>query len=759
MKRFSLYFVGPALLVGVAAWLPARQAQPAYAKSVKPILEKYCISCHRGSTAPGGFDFSALKSEADATRFPGMWGRVQSAIVEKRMPPEGMPRPSAQEAASISKWIRASFQPGECDVKEPGRVTLRRLNRAEYNNTVRDLTGLDISPADDFPSDDVGDGFDNIGDVLSLSPLLAEKYLDAAEKILSKAIRLTPPRTTKVDLDAIRPKNDAAQLEGFLGFYTNNEASTLYNVVTPGEYRIRVSAWATQSGTEPAKLSFLVNGKPVNTVAVNATRQNPGAYEVPVRLASGNQSLGVAFPNDHYDPNAADQNRRDRNLYIVSIEIIAPPDDAQRTEFQRRYIPTVPAESLQAQAAAQAIEAFATQAYRRPVTKAEVARILKVYEAGRRDGSPYERGIQLAFTACLVSPNFLFRAELDNPKVKVRNLTGPELANRLSYFLWSSMPDAELMAAAKLGLNTDAALKKETRRLMSSPKIRALTENFAGQWLQLRILKDLSRDSEQFPDFSSALRDAMIEETSRFFADVVANDRSVVRFLDADYTYVNDALAKLYGVSGVEGSQFRKVSLKGTGRAGLLTQASILTVTSNPTRTSPVKRGKWVMEEILGSPPPPPPPGVGNLPEEREAITGKTVRQRMAQHRTDPSCAVCHTKMDAYGLAFENYDAIGKWRTTDEGQAIEASGALSATVKFKNLTELRTILLKDKDRFVRSLTEKLMTYALGRGLTPADTCAIDAIVTSARANEYKFSSLVFGIVASEPFRKRQGVAP
>jgi len=553
------------------------------------------------------------------------------------MPPEDSRRPKDEEYDAVGAWLAATLGPADrAGPPDPGRVTIRRLNRAEYSNTIRDLLGVEFNAAADFPSDDVGYGFDNIGDVLTLPPLLLEKYLAAAEQIAAKAIAADKPGDKLAD-----------------------------------------------------------------------------------------------HPESH------------RRIFFVAPGGKSSPEEA----------------------AEQILRRLATRAYRRPVSDQELARLLKLVAAARAQNDGFEAGIQLALEAILVSPHFLFRVELDpepNGVGRIRTLNEYELASRLSYFLWSSMPDDELFELAARG-KLHENLDRQVRRMLGDPRSKALVENFAGQWLQLRNLDRAAPDKSQFPAFDDDLRRAMRTESEMFFETIVREDRSVLELLDADFTFVNARLARHYGLDGVEGDRFRRVSLPAGGgqdalhaRGGVLTQAAILTVTSNPARTSPVKRGKWVLDNILGTPPPDPPPSVPRLQDDAKAVAAGTVRQRMEQHRKDPDCAVCHKEMDALGFALENFDAVGAWRTKDGNFPIDAAAQLPDGRSFNGPRELKAVLRGSKEQFARCLTEKLLTYAVGRGVEPYDRPAVEGIVSAAKAGDYKFSTLVLGIVHSDPFQKRRG---
>jgi mono/diheme cytochrome c family protein len=620
MMRLWIRLCSLATLVGLcwpALTLAAPTAKPDFAKDIKPLIQQYCSRCHGERRPRGGVILTAFTDDASVLRKRSVWQAVADNLKSGDMPPPNRPRPNADEIARINAWLDAVVFQMDCNgEKDPGSVTIRRLNRAEYNNTIRDLLGIDFQPANDFPQDDVGYGFDNIGDVLSLPPLLMEKYLAAAEKIVEKA--LASPKTRK-------------------------------------------------------------------------------------------------------------------RIFIVATQ--------------------------NEEAARQILDRFASRAYRRPIRGDELNRLLRFVEMAEKNHDSFDTGIGLAMQAVLVSPHFLFRVELDrrpdNPRV--HPITDYELASRLSYFLWSSMPDDELFELArKRTLRESEVLEKQVRRMLQDRRSRALVENFAGQWLQLRNLKDFKPDPDLFPAFDDKLRAAMLKETELFFDNVVREDRSILDFIDADYTFVNERLAKHYGLSGVKGEAFRRVSLTGTPRGGILTQAAVLSVTSNPTRTSPVKRGKWILENILGTPPPPPPEGVQELKDDKEAVLSGSLRQRMEQHRANPNCATCHQRMDPLGFGFENFDAIGGWRDREGKHKIDPSGTLPNGQSFKGPVELRAILKKRQEAFARCLTEKLLTYALGRGVERYDRCAVDEIVKNAGKDKYKFSRLVMDIVKSDPFQKRRG---
>ncbi len=1024
-------------------------AKLSYQKDVLPLLKKYCYDCHADGIKKGGVEFDTYKSHSDLLADRKLWNQTLLNIRSREMPPaDKKKQPTLAERELIQAWI--DFEVFKTDGKnpDPGRVTLRRLNRAEYNNTIRDLVGVNFRPADDFPADDSGYGFDNIGDVLSMPPVLLEKYLSAAEKILAQAIVDRPvarARSTRLDPKTLEgPVETYVGATGTMRMFTKGAATMRFTNAKTGEHRLRIHAAERVSGQEPARMEVRLDGNVVQTVSVNGTLESPTVVEFKVTLTAGEHSLAFGLLNPLDGP-AGTGTKYSRGLAIELIELFDPPEAGQaleqarptaqrilprqmqggntptnpdsarrvsgtkpltakfsvaragehrlRLSTQTRFIapeltkmeiqvdgkvvkvidvrgdpelphiaelpvqlkagqhelsmglvnpfktapdkkgnsqsrafavewvevveptpnsvlrllpdflmvgynakqlgdgwvslnsveeddvafdfnaprdgeyflrtlawakatssnamvltfmrddqilkqvkveadesapehyearfrlpagkhhlrvvvlrnkaglppeeaakpltgktqkgtvnvhhleiegpPEAAAEMLPEthrriffkratketapQIAREVIGAFARRAYRRPVTSAEVERLMKLYELGRKHGETFEGSVQQALKAVLVSPHFLFRGELqpepDNPKA-VHPVNEYSLASRLSYFLWSSMPDEELFALAERG-QLRKNLEAQVRRMLKDPRSRALVENFAGQWLQLRNLSIVQPDKKLFPAYDAKLRAAMQRETELLFENVLREDRSVFEFLTADYTFVNERLAKHYGIPGVTGEDFQRVSLKGQPRAGVLTHASILTLTSNPTRTSPVKRGKWVLENLLATPPPPPAPNVPELDGQKE-LTG-TLRQRMEQHRANPTCASCHTKMDAIGFALENYDGIGAFRALDGGAPIDPSGEFSAADKFRGPVELASLLARQKkDDYVRCMVEKMLTYSLGRGLEYYDRTATKEIAEGLAKRRHTFSGLVLEVVNSVPFQKRRG---
>jgi hypothetical protein len=742
--------------------------EAAFTKQILPLFKKYCYDCHGEGSHKGGIAFDSYKDFSALLADQKTWNRVEENVRNHVMPPaKRKEKPTQAERERISAWIERQIFQCDCEHPDPGRVTIRRLNRAEYANTIRDLVGVKFDTTEEFPADDSGYGFDNIGDVLSVPPVLVEKYLAAAEKITMAAVVTDHPGEVPAK------RFDAAELDGSApGEPLDGGARRLaregdiyvkFKFPQDGDYLLRAMAYGEQAGDEPPKMTFRLNESEIETFEVPVKAGEARLYEVKVHVNAGTNRFAAAYINNFV--NAA--KRLDRNLVIEWLGIVGPidvpppalPASHQRIFF-RSVTPTNRAEQLEY--ARDILRRFASRAYRRPASSDEIERLLPLVKLGLNQDDSFERGVELALRAVLVSPQFLFRGELqpepDNPRA-VHPIDEYALASRLSYFLWSSMPDDELFAEAA-GKRLRKNLDRQIKRMLKDPKSRALVDNFAGQWLQLRNIQIVAPDTNSFPTFDEKLRSAMLTETELFFENLIREDRSVLDFLNAKYTFVNERLAAHYGLSGVHGEQFQRVSLKGTPRSGILTHAGILLLTSNPTRTSPVKRGKYVLENILGAPPPPPPPDVPELKEGKQEALKGTLRQRMEQHRSKPMCASCHARMDPIGFGFENFDGVGAWRDKDGAFAIEASGELLSGETFNGATELTQILGKKKrDDFVRCLSEKLLTYALGRGVEHYDRCAIDTITREVARHGYRFSALVSEIVQSVPFQQRRGEGP
>ncbi|MFP6618417.1 MAG: DUF1592 domain-containing protein [Pirellulaceae bacterium] len=743
--------------------------QQVYSGQVSPLLKRYCYDCHSGDTAEAGLklsDFRTIESlQADRKR----WTKVMRMVEFAAMPPEGSPQPTIKERQLMVRLLEPILFTIDCDLaRDPGRVTIRRLNRSEYNNTVRDLLGVDFKPAENFPSDDVGHGFDNIGDVLSLPPLLFEKYMDAAEQIATAAILLYDPQNLPQQRFESRKlrRHGSARFDGASRSYIIPSAGAVfakYSPPYPGRYRLRVEAGAQQAGTEFAKMQVELDSKTVKVFDVKAKPNAMQMHSMEVDLEAREYELAAAFINDYYKPEAKNPQERVRNLYIRAIELEGPlklPPEAFPASHRRLMIAQPGEGKSVRQAAEEVLMPIIQRGFRRVVGKDERKPYIDLVERVVADDRSFGRGIQVAISGILVSPYFLFRIEehsdADNAQ-QIQSLSQYEVASRLSYFIWSSMPDDQLFSLARAGqLSDPAILRQQVKRMLADDRSQALVDNFASQWLNLRNLENIKPDPDKFGFFNEQLRNDMRRETELFFAAVMREDRSVLDFVTGRFSFLNERLAKHYGIKGVTGDKFRKVSLQDYPRAGVLTQGSILTLTSNPDRTSPVKRGKWILANILGTPPPEPPAEVPELAAAQKASPTATLKEQLALHRENASCAICHRQMDPLGLGLENFDAVGRWREKDEGQLIDPQGILPNGDKFKSPLELIQVLGGRQEDFYRALAGKMLTYATGRGLQYYDRCAVDDIIKNMRKGENRFSALVTEIVLSEPFRKKRG---
>ncbi len=736
---------------------PTAAAQ-AFEQRVLPLLNQFCWDCHGDGMKKGDLTLDPYTNSAAVLANRKTWEHVLLNLRNGEMPPQKKSQPTSAQRELIISWIEETLFPIDPNHPDPGRVTVRRLNRTEYNSTIRDLVGVDFKPADDFPQDDIGYGFDNIGDVLSLPPLLLEKYLRAAQRVTDAAIVTGPlPPAVKIfDVDAFaggerRPDGRKLDYEGEFTLKTTNTQS--------GNHMLRVMAGAVLGTKEPVQMRVSVNDEPGKTFEVKSTRENQKTFEYPVTWNVGEKRLKISMIKATEPIPETNGKKAERKLVVSKIWWTGPTntDWPPLPESHRQILFRMPANGNDSVVAREILDRFTSRAFRRPATGAEVDRVMGLYEQARENQENFESGIKLACSAVLVSPHFLFRGELqpepDNP-LAVHPVGEYALASRLSYFLWSTMPDSELMDLAKKG-RLRKNLAPQVSRMIAHPKSAALVDNFASQWLNLRLLDVAAPDRKKFPSYDNRLRDAMREETSRFLRHVVQANRPVTELIDADYTFVNQPLAEHYGIDGITGDDFVRVSLKNTPRGGLLTHGSLLTLTSNPTRTSPVKRGKYVLDNLLGAPPPPPPPNVPEL-KAGEELTG-TLRQKMEQHRDNVLCASCHARMDPIGFAFENFDAIGRWRDLDGKDPIDPAGELVSGEKFAGPDGLMRILAGSRRaEFLHCLAEKLLTYALGRGLEYYDQPAVKKILVHMEKQGSTFASLVQGIVDSVPFQYRRG---
>jgi mono/diheme cytochrome c family protein len=824
------------VMLGLSAIPAAGQGSPAdatFIKSIQPFLAKNCYACHNSRLSSGGLNFEAYSSATLFFQDRDEAEKILKKLQAGEMPPKALPRPNADELKAVTTWIENDLN--RQAKANPRRVMARRLNRVEYNNTVRDLLGVDVRPADDFPQDDSAYGFDNIAQALSVSPLLMEKYIASAERVARMAVFGPSLKTsTTVYLPPLprRMETTNRTLVPFPAYYsmTDYDRSGLsqpgsfhktHVFPADGEYLIRIAgAGFRPIGSEPGQMTFWLDGKLVKTFQVDIDveqsgfERRPDHWDVRMKISAGPHELVAAFPNQFdglpalfrgpnpsqrsFDPcrlgpvggpqclaaalkalddpndgnanpttperitrrNEAIQSAKDaasrtptfNGLSVHEVDITGPYEfkEVPSTESLRKIYTCGHLDGHHQPSCQRRIVAnLAYRAFRGPVSPEKVDRLVAISDGAQKRGGSFEEGISLAIATMLTSPNFLFRIE------------GPAgdqyaLASKLSYFLWSSMPDEELLRAAESGtLRNPDALNAEARRMLADPKAWALVENFAGQWLEIRRLESAQPDRERFPDFDEYLRASMLKETELFFQYVMREDRSILDFIDGPYSFLNERLARHYGISGVQGSEFRKVDLSGTGRSGILTQASVLEVSSYGNRTSPVLRGKWILDNILNSPPPPPPANVPSLDEDAVGSSA-SLRQQLEQHRKNAVCTSCHARMDPLGFGFENFDAVGAWRTLDGKFPIDPSGVLPDGKAFRGADELKIVLGQQKDTFAEGLAEKLLTYALGRGLDRSDQPAVKQIVARMAADNYTFSSLLLGIVDSAPFQMQQG---
>jgi hypothetical protein len=761
------------------------------------VLDRYCAGCHNERLLTAGLALDRLDVASPAENAEA-WEKVIRKLRAGQMPPPGMPRPQSTEYASLIAHLETELDQSAVDNPNPGPSYARRLNRAEYANAIRDLLSLEIDGETLLPADDSRYGFDNNGEVLTISPLLLERYLSAARTISRLAIGDPefPPAFETYEVSKYYRQDD--RMDERLPFGTRGGIAVQHNFPADGEYVIKARLHRNSReyirglGAEH-QFEIRVDGAQVARLAIGGERHGRSAgifstaglgdsaqeiyertaddaLEVRVSIPAGPHLVSGAFLKETFAPEGPLQPRLTQYDYaqykggepaVASLAIGGPFDSERVGETpsrQRIFLCHPRSGAEEALCAKTILSTLARRAYRRPVTSDETQVLLDFYGSGSANGG-FEAGIRSALERILVGPEFLFRVETEaagGPPVAAHNITDIELASRLSFFLWSSIPDDELLELAEKGTLRDAeVLEQQVRRMLADSRSKALVDNFAGQWLYLRNLRTVSPDPDEFPYFDGNLREAFQRETELFFASMLSEDRSVLDMLSADYTFVNERLARHYGIPGVYGSHFRRVSLDGANRAGLLGQGSILTVTSHPNRTSPVVRGKWVLDNLLGAPPPAPPADVPNLKEEHEDGRALSMRQRMEEHRANPVCASCHQLMDPLGFALENYDAIGRYRDSDSGQPIDASAVLPDGTKLSGPEGLRSTLLARPEDFVSTVAERLLTYALGRGVEYYDAPAIRKIVRESAADGYRWSSLFLGVVKSTPFQMRR----
>jgi mono/diheme cytochrome c family protein/PAS domain-containing protein len=725
-----------------------------YETAVKPLIQQNCVGCHNSVKLKGDLDLEPFltKSGDEALKNREVLELVIQKLAAGEMPPAGKPKPPAQQVAAAGAWIEQQYALLDSKLPpNPGRIVAHRLNRYEYNNTVRDLLAVNLHFADDFPPDPYGYGFDNIGDVLSLSPMLTEKYMKAAEQVAHAAIPTgPPPKSLQVRYEPQR-----------MGQRDHVDVQTMHDFPVDGTYTLRFGWEETVTKGTSGTAHFYIDGKEVSRqpMVINRT-QEEAMYARDIPVTQGPhlfEAYSEVAPDSPGPPGKKAHVPDITEMEVIGPIKVSPPQ--QTASYRRIFFNGPPAKSHQAAYNREIVTRLAHRAYRRPVTKPEIDRLVGLTKLVRSHGGSFEEGVQIALEAILMSPDFLFRIEQDPPAGSPHRVSDLELASRLSYFLWSSMPDDELLSVAeKSQLHTPDVLHAQVRRMLADPKAHSLASNFGGEWLQTRNLQFQKPDHKAFREYDAQLEDAMRTETEMFFQAVVSEDRSILDFLDGKFTFLNERLANLYGIPGVQGRDFRRVSLEGTQRSGVITQASVLTASSYPTRTSPVIRGKWVLENILDTPPPAPPANVPAL-DDHNVGTVASVRQRLEEHRANPACAACHARMDPLGFALENYDAIGRYRTTEGQLPIDAKGELPDGTAFDGAAELKALLRARSPQFVRGFTEKMLTYALGRGLESYDKPAVEKIATQLEANGDRFSVLIDGVVDSFPFQMRQRELP
>jgi len=767
------------------------------------VLDQYCVTCHNDRLKTGGLSLQRLPVDGNAET----WEKVIRKVRAGMMPPAGAKRPERAALDAFAGSIENAIDRAAAASPNPGRAPLHRMNRAEYENAIRDLLALEVDSTTLLPADDSSRGFDNIGDVLGVSPSLLERYVSAAAKISRLAVGERDAAPAQVTYTV---KGDLSQNQTLDGqpLGTRGGTTITHNFPVDGEYQIRLALLKLSfgqvfgEGAEGEELEVTLNGERVKLFKLDEVpmffmRESPGSHpakpkpadpieerakmtpdirlEFTLKVKAGPQAIGVAFLQKAHTINEDLVRRPVSSTYDVFIGmqygyttaphlsrvVITGPYNATgiaETPSRKRVFVCKPASQAdEPPCAKQIISTLVRRAYRRAPADADVEALLALYQEERNKTGNFEAGVEMALRRILADPEFIFRFEPPPanvaPKTAYR-ISDTELASRLSFFLWSSIPDDELLKLAIDGkLHQPATLERQTRRMLADPKARALVTNFANQWLFLRELKNVNPDVTVFPDFDDNLRRAFQRETELLFESVMREDRSVLDLLDSDYTFVNERLAKHYGIPNIYGPDFRRVPVPSDARRGLLGHGSLQLVTSNPNRTSPVMRGKWILENLIGTAAPTPPPDVPPL-DEKPTATAKSVRERIEQHRASPACAGCHKIMDPIGLAMENFDAVGRWRTTDEGVAIDASGQLVDGTALNGPASLRQALMNRQDVFLASLTEKLMMYGVGRETNYSDMPAVRTMMRDAAKNRYRFSDLILGVVRSAAFQMK-----
>ncbi len=798
-----------------SAHLAAARQQPVSSSPIavsthRAMLNRYCVTCHneRLRTAELTLDKLNVDSVGES---PKSWEKVLRKLRLGAMPPVGAPRPDEASQNSFVIYLETELDRLATAAPNPGRPTVHRLNRAEYTNAIRDVLDLEIDGATLLPADIAEHGFDNMGEVLSVSPVLMERYMLAAGQVTRMAIgdATTRPaaetyqlsRTTRQDL------SQEDRMSDDLPFGSRGGIAIRHHFPVDGEYIIKIRLQRNIEGyirglADAHRLDVRLDGARIKLFTIGGehhgrsgpifTKNQEADYrgdlaqtgyeftadevlETRFTAGVGTHTIGVTFLKQTVMPvgrlvprmpiSEIDQ-YKGGDPAVESVVITGPygGKGVGDTSSRRRIFTCRPARAEEESCAREILSTLARRAYRRPVNEQEINALLSLYQVGRSDGG-FEEGIAMALESILAGPDFLFRIESDPPDATpntVYRVSDLELASRLSFFLWSSVPDDDLLDLAKRGqLKDPAVLEQQVRRMLADSRSKALVSNFAGQWLYMRSMSQLSPDPSLFPEFDGELREAFRSELALFFESMLREDRPASEMLTADYTFVNERLARHYQIPNVYGSHFRRVAVTDEARKGLLAKGGILAVTSYGNRTSPVLRGKWVLEQMLGMPPPPPPPDVPPLDDKNKADKPLTMRQMMERHRSNPACASCHKLMDPIGFALENFDAVGAWRSTygEAAAPVDVSGQLFDGSKFENFNQFRQVLLSHSDQFVSTATEKLLTYALGRGLEHYDAPAVRKILREAAPSQYRWSSLILGVVKSAPFQMRRSRTP
>jgi hypothetical protein len=781
----------------------ASLASPVYAApqpiappaSQRPLLDKYCVTCHSDKLKTGGLSLQSADL-AKVSENAEIWEKVIKKIRVEAMPPQGLPRPDKATLDGVAASFENAIDHEASARPNPGHASLHRLNRAEYANAIRDLLALDVDTAALLPPDDESYGFDNIADVLKTSPSLLERYMSASWNISRLAVGDPAIGATSAIYRARADLSQNEHIEG-LPLGTRGGITVKHNFPLDGEYTIKVRLWRVTADMirgleDPHQIEISVDGVRAKLVKFGGpedqhlSETNSGAsvidldnrLTVRVPVKAGPRQVTATFLTA-IESEAQDDNilkpfirsnydvldyRGEPVVDRITVEGPAKATGPGDTPSRRRVFVCRPANGTdELPCAKKIVTTMARRAYRRPVNDNDLETLIGFYQLGRNGGGNFDLGIEAAIQRILASPEFIFRFEPDPANVAPGTpyrISDLELASRLSFFLWSSIPDDQLLNVASQGkLKDPVVLEQQIRRMLADKRSETLVTNFADQWLYLRNLKNIQPDFQTFPDFDDNLRQAMKRETELFFGSIISENRSVLDLLNADYTFVNERLARHYGIPNVYGTDFRRVPITDEKRRGLLGQGSILTVTSMPNRTSPVLRGKWILTNLLGNPPNPPPPNVPALKDNEAGAKKLSLRERMEQHRANPACAGCHKVMDPLGFSLENFDAVGQWRINDDGSQIDPSGTLFNGAKVDGPVALRNMLTGKPDIFAGVLTEKLMTYALGRGVEYSDMPTVREILRDAAGNDYRFSTIVLGIVKSAPFEMKEKQSP